>query len=49
MWIGIASDGSISCQGLDACDGKKLWIDGTNFDKSFFSSISDITIEAGHK
>ena len=49
MWIGIVSDGSISCQGLDECDGKKLWIDGTNFDKTLFTDILDINIQAGHR
>jgi len=49
MWIGIVSGGSISCQGLEECDGKKLWIDGTNFDKNSFTSILNITIQAGHR
>jgi hypothetical protein len=48
-WIGIVSDGSIDCQGLSACDGKALWIDGTNFNASYFTTISDIQISSGHR
>jgi hypothetical protein len=48
-WIGIVSDGTISCQGLSGCDGKKLWIDGSYFNASYFSTIADINIQSGHR
>jgi hypothetical protein len=43
------SDGSIACQGLLNCNGKQLWIDGSNFNATFFTTISDIQITSGHR
>jgi hypothetical protein len=36
-WIGIKSDGSIDCHGLEDCDGEQLWVDGSNFNGAIFN------------
>jgi hypothetical protein len=49
-WLGIQiSGGNIACSGLSGCDGQPLWMDGTVFNATYFTSISDIQIQIGHQ
>jgi hypothetical protein len=49
-WIGVAiPEGNIACHGFSTCLGQPIWIDGTQFNYSYYSSITAIEITIGHK
>ncbi len=46
QWLGISiPNGDISCSNLQDCNGKKIWSDGTIFNASLYSSISNIQVK----
>jgi len=49
-WIGVEiPGGNIACNGLINCNGKPVWIDGSLFNASVFTTINNIQITLGHK